>query len=368
MYASNLDWCLKLNFLLGVHPAKQKSFTQTLQYLFIIFGSCAIMILTVLLLYYKEDAVSMKDITDVSTNFTMFPHGMIKLTTLYMKRAEILDLLRRTKEHFWQIKDDREDVKRSYKLAKLLKNLFFNSVVLFIISAIVKPIIIGGNTLTYKCHKPELIPRWLFLIFQDAMCVAILFTLSCTDVLILTLLILTQIQFRMLNEKIQTIHDNEVDFHDRLKECVDHQNFLMDFVDRFSKVFSKTILLFIGNIILSLCMCMYIITTESANINVQMEALFHLIAGLNEICLCYSIPAQTLMNEADEVGKNAYFSKWYEHPKDAKLILQIMIRDQKRMVITAGDFVRIDMEMFLTACKTIVSYCMFLRTMSMVDQ
>ncbi|XP_050505038.1 uncharacterized protein LOC126883487 isoform X2 [Diabrotica virgifera virgifera] len=151
---------------------------------------------------------------------------------------------------------------------------------------------------------------------------------------------MAEVQFRMLNRKLNNLFDlkdgkqmTKQEITKRVKECVDHQNFLIDNTD----------------------------------MNYRIEALFHLIAGLNQIVLCYSIPAQALMDQADEVSHSVYFSKWYDYPHYAKHVWQIMVRDARRIEITAGGFVMIDLKMFMAAVKTIISYCMFLRTVSLVD-
>ncbi|XP_050505037.1 uncharacterized protein LOC126883487 isoform X1 [Diabrotica virgifera virgifera] len=185
---------------------------------------------------------------------------------------------------------------------------------------------------------------------------------------------MAEVQFRMLNRKLNNLFDlkdgkqmTKQEITKRVKECVDHQNFLIDFLDQFSATFSGVTLFFLGDIILTMCMRMYIISSDNTDMNYRIEALFHLIAGLNQIVLCYSIPAQALMDQADEVSHSVYFSKWYDYPHYAKHVWQIMVRDARRIEITAGGFVMIDLKMFMAAVKTIISYCMFLRTVSLVD-
>uniref|UniRef100_A0A6P7GDS8 Uncharacterized protein LOC114341069 n=1 Tax=Diabrotica virgifera virgifera TaxID=50390 RepID=A0A6P7GDS8_DIAVI len=121
------------------------------------------------------------------------------------------------------------------------------------------------------------------------------------------------------------------------------------FLDQFSATFSGVTLFFLGDIILTMCMRMYIISSDNTDMNYRIEALFHLIAGLNQIVLCYSIPAQALMDQADEVSHSVYFSKWYDYPHYAKHVWQIMVRDARRIEITAGGFVMIDLKMFMAA-------------------
>ncbi|CAH1987578.1 unnamed protein product [Acanthoscelides obtectus] len=48
----------------------------------------------------------------------------------------------------------------------------------------------------------------------------------------------------------------------RIRKCVNHHCFLVDFMNRFSDIFSSALLLFAGNITLSMCLCMYAMTQE----------------------------------------------------------------------------------------------------------
>ncbi|CAH1987573.1 unnamed protein product [Acanthoscelides obtectus] len=82
-------------------------------------------------------------------------------------------------------------------------------------------------------------------------------------------------------------------------------------------------------------------------LHVVIEAFLHLVAGLNMIYICYSAPAQGLMDEANRVGRSIYFSGWYDFPSDSKDVVTFLIRTQKTCEVSAGGIVRIDMEMFM---------------------
>ncbi|CAH1099317.1 unnamed protein product [Psylliodes chrysocephalus] len=251
--------------------------------------------------------------------------------------------------------------------------VFVYTVLFFIFTTILKTIL--SKDLAYKCYELDWFPKLWFVIYQDYSCCVILLTFIGFDVMVQTLLILLKLQFMMLNKKLRdvfTFEDtqkaNKIDVYTRLIECVKHQNFLIDFIERFKTTFSLTFLLYIGNIIVSMCLSVYLVLSGNANLNLQIEAIVHTMSGLNEIFLCYSIPAQLLMDEAAKVTKSIYLSNWYEYPKYAKDVLPIMIRNQKPLTITAGGFVMIDLKMFMAACKTIVSYSMYLNTMTQIQQ
>ncbi|CAH1987572.1 unnamed protein product [Acanthoscelides obtectus] len=113
-----------------------------------------------------------------------------------------------------------------------------------------------------------------------------------------------------------------------------------------------------------MCVCMYVIVCGYFKTFVQIDAVLHLLAGMNQIYMCYAHPAQELMFEASKVRSSAYFSQWIDHPEYKKFVILIMTRGQREVTISAGGMVRIDLEMFLMASKTMVSCCMCLQALN----
>ncbi|VEN47685.1 unnamed protein product [Callosobruchus maculatus] len=64
---------------------------------------------------------------------------------------------------------------------------------------------------------------------------------------------------------------------------------------------------------------------------------------------------------------SAYFSNWQDYTKQTKDIILVILAAQKQFVITAGGIVPLNMQTLLEACKSMVSYCMFLRTVDDYD-
>ncbi|CAH1993312.1 unnamed protein product [Acanthoscelides obtectus] len=67
--------------------------------------------------------------------------------------------------------------------------------------------------------------------------------------------------------------------------------------------------------------------------------------------------------QAEKTFSRAYFSKWYENLKNAQPTKNIILQSQQRVFITAGRLIDINLATSLATVKTMVSYCMFLRTM-----
>ncbi|VEN45411.1 unnamed protein product, partial [Callosobruchus maculatus] len=103
----------------------------------------------------------------------------------------------------------------------------------------------------------------------------------------------------------------------------------MGYISEFQRTFSGIMLVYSINLILSMCVCMYVIICGYFKPVVQVDAMLHLLAGLNQLYMCYSYPAQELTYEASKVRNSAYFSEWNENMEYSRFIMMIMTRGQK---------------------------------------
>ncbi|VEN59369.1 unnamed protein product [Callosobruchus maculatus] len=178
---------------------------------------------------------------------------------------------------------------------------------------------------------------------------SVIFSIVAFDLLVRTFLVLAEAQFKMLNQEFLLLYDqHELDqglLYQRIRKCVQHHSFLIDFMNDFSDTFSTALLFFVGNITMSLCTCMYAIVQDHFNISHWV----HLVAGLNMIYTCYSWPAQDLMNQANEVPNSIYSSHWQNHLASAKHLLMALPGCQKPFEVKAGRLLTVDMGMFLAS-------------------
>ncbi|XP_023309980.1 odorant receptor 85b-like [Anoplophora glabripennis] len=133
-------------------------------------------------------------------------------------------------------------------------------------------------------------------------------------------------------------------FDKKIKKIVEYHDFLLDFVNRINDVFSEGLLVYVIVIVLSMCVQMYIVSTQHSLMEL-IKPLFYLTNALVQYIFCYCLPAQALSDEADRTTEYAYFSRWYENPSSAKVAqLMILGRSQKKTHILAGGIVKIDLE------------------------
>ncbi|KAJ8917575.1 hypothetical protein NQ315_000058 [Exocentrus adspersus] len=277
-------------------------------------------------------------------------------------------------ENFWKIEEvENTDVKNTYnKFLNKLKTIlqFFTSLCVFLaVLFIIKGFL--GQTI-FETYNPEWFPFYLMVIYQSFTCVmTISFPVIGTDLFIFTIFLLTSLQFRLLNEEMQDIfggtEENNLEqaiIRRRIKRCVRHHIFLKEYVNLLNETFSEVLFIYNGDIVLSLCVEMYIVSTQNS-FQAAVKAAVYVFTGMFQYTVCYCIAAQAITDEADKINNSVYFGKWYEHPDEyVRTATKLMIANGQRPVaITALGFMKINLETCLKTTQTILSYCMFLRTM-----
>nr|CAI5865532.1 unnamed protein product [Callosobruchus analis] len=295
----SLKFVYILAMFLGVKPAKHKDKLQLLQYVYFMSCSGIVIMLTVVL------------IIDKGGSLTVIDMGLAKQTTLFIKAPNIFTMCEERTSEFWKL-DDNEATKDVLASAKRRRNIFSTSILLFLLSLLIKPQLTGGLTLskkilflnlasvsetcskhygkrlqkashesfantfwpklrfrsahadetkknktftslaivkfifiivlykksvlpyTYRCYKPDWLPRFALLIIQDSACIGAMTSLCCFDNLIMTLLTHFQLQFMILNGKIRNVfgksNEDTYQIRHNIITYVDQYNFLMRYV------------------------------------------------------------------------------------------------------------------------------------------
>ncbi|VEN45061.1 unnamed protein product [Callosobruchus maculatus] len=101
---------------------------------------------------------------------------------------------------------------------------------------------------------------------------------------------------------------------------------------------------------------------RKADVKLCAEGALHIVAVLYMFSFCYCIPAQDMSNQISNLAISAYLSDWQSHTKNSKDIMLVIIVTQKHFEISAGGIIPLNMQTLLAACKAMVSYSLFLRT------
>nr|CAI5842987.1 unnamed protein product [Callosobruchus analis] len=306
---------------------------------------------------------------------------------MFLNREKILDLLKRTQQDFWDFKlvETTSPKKRvCLQPLKNLKNVFHIYITLYLAaltSFVLFPILSKGEELLiYECYRPPWLPYYVLLIleqFVGTMCT--LFTMLPVDFLFMSLITLTLVQYKMLNMELRQLFDTEAKPHKKflerkIGECVKHHAYLHDYIKRINDTFSTSLLVFHVIVILSMCMEMYRASTHNlalifhrSDLSVCLRPMLYTSFGLFQFIICYCAYSQALISEANDVYVNIYLSEWQGSLGSAKSVMMIIAMAQKELKIKAGGIANIDLKTGLDTLKTMISYCMFLRTMAHDD-
>ncbi|VEN49693.1 unnamed protein product [Callosobruchus maculatus] len=158
----------------------------------------------------------------------------------------------------------------------------------------------------------------------------------------------TTFQFKLLNDELKSLFDEDLSTREAINKF--HERYTKTINDRYS---------------LHLAVLFFTLTTFEA----ALRSILFVVAGVAQIfMMCYTIPAQRLTDEANKAGESIYFSLWYNYPKYAKPLINLIARSHKKVKIVPCGIMELSLEQGLAVIKNMVSYAMFLKTMeSMAD-
>ncbi|VEN41315.1 unnamed protein product, partial [Callosobruchus maculatus] len=189
------------------------------------------------------------------------------------------------------------------------------------------------------------------------------------DMMFMTILTYTRVQFEILNKELKGIFDAELSnekalqrFKSRMRACIEHHDFLM----RHSATISSTFSVTVGAFFVTVFVCDTLETYRIVNATellIILKSFVFVTAGVVAMSsMCYFIPAQLLTDEASNVCENIYSSKWYNHMELAKPLIMIVARSHDLVEIKPCGIWELNLKTGLTVVKSMVSYATFLKT------
>nr|XP_050864274.1 odorant receptor 85c-like isoform X1 [Vespula vulgaris] len=144
-----------------------------------------------------------------------------------------------------------------------------------------------------------------------------------------------------------------------------HQR-IINFTDNIENIFTYIALIqFLSNTLVICSLGFLIITSldsEQRNVILAKTIPYYVLANLEAFALCYA--GEYLSSKSTDIERAAYHSNWYElDPSESRFLLLLMIRSQKRFVITAGKFMDLSLEVFASMLKASGSYVSVLYAM-----
>ncbi|KAG5885620.1 hypothetical protein JTB14_006166 [Gonioctena quinquepunctata] len=326
--------------LVGVHPDGNN---QPFLYYFSVASLVLVGCLVIMALFFEEGKLTMIEITRAANYIVLFLHAIVKLTNLFLKRSQLLDILDSMGTHFWKFEDVQDPEGRSsfVENSRSLIRKFYSYVVISGVSTFVFAtgrLIIDrrriGNNLPYESFIPLGVPFELLFIYESIVGCVLVISIFSMDMLVFTIISLTATQFDLLNKAVMNVFSGksspgqeDLMIRERIRKYHEHHFFLI--ADS---------------------------TQESIRAFLYATTMFF------ELYICYCLPAQQLIDAVETLPTNIYCTDWYQYPQHAKDVLIFLGQSQLDVSISAGGFARIDVQTGYAAFKTMISYCAFLRT------
>nr|CAH7743937.1 unnamed protein product [Callosobruchus chinensis] len=283
--------------------------------------------------------------------------GLIRISVLFFGRRQMKYLIEATK-HFWAMENYETIVERTRKG----RITYTWITVSFVLAGCLKRHL---NLQETGLYFPQWAPKHVWVLVQDLAQEWGLLSFISYDILFRTLLIQITIQLKMLNGRLLTLYDlKEHDgklIQSKFRECVEHYVILIRCAEGINKLFSKVFIVTFACDIFSCTVSLYMIMGK-ADLKLCAEGSLHIMAVLYMFSFCYCMPAQDMTNQISNLSISAYLSNWQSFTANTKDIMLVIIVTQKPVEISAGGIIPLNMQTLLAACKAMVSYCMFLRT------
>nr|CAI5825863.1 unnamed protein product [Callosobruchus analis] len=261
-------------------------------------------------------------------------------------------------KHFWAMENYDIIVRKTRKGRITYTWIIFS----FILSGCVKRHL---NVRETGLYFPAWAPKHVWVLVQDIAAEWGLLGFISSDILFRTLLIQLTVQLKMLNGRLLKLYDFEEGdaktVQIKFREYVNHYVVLIRCAEGINKLYSKIFIVTITCDIFSCTVSLYMIMGNQDS-RLVVEGALHIITVLYMISFCYCIPAQNMTNEISNLSMSAYCSNWQNYTKNTKDLVLVILAAQKRFEISAGGIIPLNVQTLLSACKSMISYCMFLRT------
>nr|CAI5847028.1 unnamed protein product [Callosobruchus analis] len=188
----------------------------------------------------------------------------------------------------------------------------------------------------FKSYIPKFVNFWILFTWEHIPASGLVVLELSLDVIVLNILTMTKLQFKILRYEFENIfyddHGKNRDIRLKIKKCCDHHTFLLE--DSIADILGAA---------------------------VYAAQMFF------EFFICYCCPAQELKDEAELLSESLYFNNWHLHPAYYKDIAIFLGKSRIQVIYSAGGLMNLDLQTGMAAVKTMVSYSMFLQTMTQLE-
>nr|CAI5847037.1 unnamed protein product [Callosobruchus analis] len=119
-----------------------------------------------------------------------------------------------------------------------------------------------ADNMLFKSYIPKFVNFWILFTWEHIPASGLVVLELSLDVIVLNILTMTKLQFKILRYEFENIfyddHGKNRDIRLKIKKCCDHHTFLLEFREMLNNTFSLLMLIYMGVIILILCIEMYL--------------------------------------------------------------------------------------------------------------
>nr|CAH7744992.1 unnamed protein product [Callosobruchus chinensis] len=360
-----LDYCCYVMNIYGVHPEKTGSRMQSFLFYFFLTQYGAMLYL-VIVLFHTSGHLMLLEKIDIFTNVMLQVHGTLYLIVLYIQRPKIAALMSNMRKRFWSIEDYSHPLlKREYfEVSRSLRKECISYVGMMLLCATVfcyGRIIQDGqknaDNMLFKSYIPQFVDFWILFTWEHIPASGLVVLELSLDVIVLNILTMTKLQFKLLRYEVENIFYDEPgksgDIRLRIKKCSDHHTFLLEFRAMVNNTFSVLMLIYMGVIILILCIEMYLMMSLDSVADI-LGAAVYAAQMFFEFFICYCCPAQELKDEAELLSGALYFNDWHLHPAYYKDIAILLGKSSIKVIYSAGGLMNLDLQTGMAVSTQIV--------------
>nr|CAI5851805.1 unnamed protein product [Callosobruchus analis] len=229
---------LKMARVVGLHPYMRGSKWQLMIHVGLMTANWVCLFMVLYYLSLTEGKLTVAEFAHSFSGISLIMHGIQRSSCFFFRRKNVSELLDDIQNRFWREADMdiSDEEKASYKkYYKRLKISFFcfasmctaNTAVLFL-----QPVILEGNVPPMDCYRPSWVPFYAYWMLQGiVLSLGIHWPAVSLDTLIMTVIVLTHIQFQLLNRETKHLFSvKDLPEHvlkKKLKKIVQHHTFLL---------------------------------------------------------------------------------------------------------------------------------------------
>nr|APC94311.1 odorant receptor 18 [Pyrrhalta aenescens] len=296
----------------------------------------------------------------------VFTQIWVKFFVLTTKKDKIMQLFE-DMERFWKTDPEGSENSKLLKELRRKEKTFLIYILFSTCLFLFKPLLVKGTTIYYY-YKIEQIPFIISYLIEFYVTLVTMSMVIGVNLFISITIVIGAGQFSNLNAKMRQLDLSKSQYEAcrrEIKENIDYHDHLITYVRHLDGIFSWLFALLISVITALLCMNMYVLSQPNNTVVDMIRCGLMVLAFISEFLLLYGVPAQKLIDEAQEVANSAFYHcEWYLPgivPLRKSLSFMIL-RSQNMGCLSAMGFLDINRQTIVSMIKTAYSFFTFLQT------